>query len=121
MKIFASKTNSNIDEFDNYGVYPIVTAPIKIPMAFGNAYDKSDEEYETEEMNAEISYLYEPLEILTSDAAFDVIKIKFNKLLPNQTQMLPAPLMLKCDLKEINYTIISKHSSRKIEEVIKSI
>lgn len=121
MKIFASKTNSNIDEFDNYGIYPTVRTPIQIPLSLGNAYDKSDEEYETEKMNAEISYLYEPLEILTSDAVFDVIKIKFKKLLPNQTQILPAPLFLNCDIKEINYTIISKHSSRKIEEVIKSI
>lgn len=121
MKIFDSKTNSNIDDFDNYGVYPIVTAPIELPMAFGNTYNKSNEEYETEKMNAKISYLYEPLEFLTNDAVFDVIKVKFKKLLPNQTQILPAPLLLNCDVKEISYTIISKHSSKKIEEVIKSI
>ncbi len=121
MTIFNSKTSSDIDDYDNYGSHPSVSVPMRLPMALGNVYDKSNVEYETEKMNAELSYLYEPFEILTNDIDFDVIKIKFNKLLPNQSQSLPAPLLLNYDVKEIIYTIISKHSSRKIEETIKSI
>lgn len=115
----AIKAVPNVDDYDNYGLHAVAVAPMKM-VGLGQLEEDNDEKQKAEIEN-ELDYLYNPYEVVNLDEKTDVIKVKFNKLNPNQIKRLPAPLFFNCELTEISYSIVSKHSIRRIDAVIKKI
>ena len=117
METTAIKAIPDVDDYDKYGRRGFATAPIKM-VGLGQIVE-DEEEKEKADIAYELDYLYSPYEIVNLNEQTDVIKIKFNKLNPNQVKRLPAPLFFNCELSEIQYSINSKYSVKQIESVIK--
>ena len=119
METTAINAIPDVDDYDKYGRRTFATAPIKM-VGLGQIVEDKEEELKTDIEN-ELDYLYSPFEIVNLDERTDVIKVKFNKLNPNQIKRLPAQLFFNCELSEIPYSIISKYSIKRIESVIKGV
>lgn len=118
-KLLKAVTDFNVagtDDYDNNLPFSRPSPPMQLMPGY---YTKSEETYKTEILESEIKGCYSNLEIQPFNEKLDLIKISFKKLIPNQVQLLPAPLILSADIDELNYEIMSKFSSKKIIQTLK--
>ena len=71
--------------------------------------DYNDKGYLFEKFLNDLENVYQYDFYQTDD--FDIIKARFNKILPKQKMYLPCKVIAKQEIKQISYEIISKYSA----------
>jgi len=111
-KIISYITNkpvSDIEDYDNYTIIPFSLMPPAKGISLELDYD--DKGYLFEKFLNDLDNIYQ-YDFYQSDD-FDIIKVKFNKILPKQKIYLPCKIIAKQEVKQISYEIISKYSTIK--------
>ncbi len=106
-----------VEDYDNY-IYVHTTPAMQLKGMLCELVENKSETLKKECENR-LKQLYEAFEIVEYNDEYDIVKIRFNKLNPNQIKHFPAPIFQNCLIDEIQYTIVSKYSVTKKPLIIK--
>lgn len=103
----SNKPSAEIEDFDNYNIISFAnTPPLK---GFPPIADSEDKEYLFDSFINDLENLYQYDFYQSED--FDIMKVRFNKILPRQKMYLPCKIITNKEIKQISYEIISKYSA----------
>ena len=103
----SNKPVADIESFVNTTIIPFSSMPPKTGISF--KLDYNDKGYLFEKFLNDLENVYQYDFYQTDD--FDIIKARFNKILPKQKMYLPCKVIAKQEIKQISYEIISKYSA----------
>ena len=104
----SNKPVADIENFDNYTIIPFSSMP---PAKGGISLelDYNNKGYLFERFINELDNINQYEFYQTND--FDIVKVRFNKILPKQKMYLPCKVIANQEIKQISYEIISKYSA----------
>lgn len=109
-KIISYITNkpvADIEGYDNYTIIHFSSMPPAKGISLELDYD--DKGYLFESFINELENINQYEFYQTDD--FDIVKVRFNKILPKQKMYLPCKIIANQEIKQISYEIISKYSA----------
>lgn len=114
IKILGSNETSNIKPYNNYPkLSNFITPPMKFELS-NTFHDYNDLNYLVELKQAEIEENY-CFELFKDNNTYDIVKIVFQKVSPNEKIFFPSIIILNKELTNLQYEINTKHSSLTIK------